>query len=149
MYNGSAWYRLAIYFSESLSSGIQVPFTDHIIWNWNPVAGANGDKWSANYDFDQAQDMGLNTTMDEQGLVCGTSYDRYVWAYDDRGSTATMLNQSTLGCSLCGSSITVNHLAGDVAPVDKTVTYGIVSNIPGEFSIINMTALSEHPTLNG
>jgi hypothetical protein len=33
----------------------------------------------------------------------------------------------------CGdSSITVNHIAGIVAPVSKTVTYNTVSNIPGE-----------------
>jgi uncharacterized protein (TIGR02145 family) len=32
----------------------------------------------------------------------------------------------------CGTSIIINHVAGDVAPVDKTVTYGTVTNIPGE-----------------
>jgi uncharacterized protein (TIGR02145 family) len=32
----------------------------------------------------------------------------------------------------CGTSITVNHIAGAVAPVTKTVTYGTVTNIPGE-----------------
>ena len=31
----------------------------------------------------------------------------------------------------CGDSITINHVAGDVVPVDKTVTYGTVTNIPG------------------
>ena len=36
--------------------------------------------------------------------------------------------------SLCGISITINHVAGDVAPVNKTVTYGTVTNIPGENS---------------
>jgi hypothetical protein len=34
----------------------------------------------------------------------------------------------------CGSPITVNHMAGAVAPVNKTVTYGTVANIPGEAS---------------
>jgi hypothetical protein len=34
----------------------------------------------------------------------------------------------------CGSSITINHTAGAVAPVTKTVTYGTVSNVPGEIS---------------
>ncbi len=32
----------------------------------------------------------------------------------------------------CGSPITVNHVTGVVAPIDKTVTYGTVNNIPGE-----------------
>jgi uncharacterized protein (TIGR02145 family) len=31
----------------------------------------------------------------------------------------------------CDPSITINHVAGNVSPVTKTVTYGIVSNIPG------------------
>ncbi|MCX6287191.1 MAG: hypothetical protein NTY96_08750 [Bacteroidetes bacterium] len=34
----------------------------------------------------------------------------------------------------CGSSITINHTSGTVAPVTKTVTYGTVNNIPGETS---------------
>ncbi len=34
----------------------------------------------------------------------------------------------------CGSSLTINHVAGVVAPVTKTVTYGTVTNIPGETS---------------
>jgi hypothetical protein len=32
----------------------------------------------------------------------------------------------------CGDSITILHIAGDVAPVTKTVTYGTANNIPGE-----------------
>ena len=32
----------------------------------------------------------------------------------------------------CGSPITINHVAGTVAPVTKTVTYGTVTGIPGE-----------------
>ena len=34
--------------------------------------------------------------------------------------------------SYCGFSMIINHTAGTVAPVSKTVTYGTVSNIPGE-----------------
>jgi hypothetical protein len=32
----------------------------------------------------------------------------------------------------CGTSLIINHVAGSVAPVSKTVTYGLVNNIPGE-----------------
>jgi len=32
----------------------------------------------------------------------------------------------------CGDALVINHLAGLVAPVNKTTTYGTVSNIPGE-----------------
>jgi len=32
----------------------------------------------------------------------------------------------------CGVSFTINHVAGTIAPINKTVTYGTVTNIPGE-----------------
>ena len=32
----------------------------------------------------------------------------------------------------CGNPITINHVEGLVAPVTKTVTYGTVTNIPGQ-----------------
>jgi len=32
----------------------------------------------------------------------------------------------------CGIPVTINHVAGSVAPVSKTVTYGTVTGIPGE-----------------
>jgi hypothetical protein len=38
----------------------------------------------------------------------------------------------TIVPSTCGYSITKNHVAGIVAPVSKTVTYGIVTSVPGE-----------------
>ncbi|MCX6306499.1 MAG: hypothetical protein NT040_16165 [Bacteroidetes bacterium] len=34
--------------------------------------------------------------------------------------------------ALCGMPLTIGHIAGTVAPVNKTVTYGTVANIPGE-----------------
>ncbi len=33
---------------------------------------------------------------------------------------------------VCGNPITKNHIAGAVAPVTKTVTYGTITNVPGE-----------------
>ena len=35
---------------------------------------------------------------------------------------------------VCGSTIVINHAAGAVAPVNKTVVYGTVTGIPGELS---------------
>ncbi len=34
----------------------------------------------------------------------------------------------------CGVDLTINHLAGEVAPINKTVTYRTVTNIPGELT---------------
>jgi hypothetical protein len=38
------------------------------------------------------------------------------------------------GAFTCGNSMIKNHVAGTVAPVTKTVTYGTVTNVPGETS---------------
>jgi len=79
--------------------------------------------------------MGTLTTKTETGLACGTACTRYVWSYNDCGyATPAILTQSTVACWTCGMSITVIHTAGPVAPVSKTVTYGTVTNIPGETS---------------
>lgn len=119
----------------SPGSGIQTPYRNQITWRWNPINDADGYKWSAINDFVNATDMGSNTTTTDTGLACNTSYTRYVWAYNVCGnSNPVTLTQSTLSCSswVCGDSITLTHIAGNVAPVSKTVTYGTISNIPGE-----------------
>lgn len=51
----------------------------------------------------------------------------------DGGFPNTMFTiTQAAGSWVCGSAITINHLAGAVAPIDKTVTYSTVTNIPGE-----------------
>jgi uncharacterized protein (TIGR02145 family) len=86
--------------SSSLSpvSGINVISSPtQIIWHWNPVAGAIGYKWNTSNNSATAEDMGLNTSKTESGLVCGTNYTRYVWAYNSCGTSgATLLNQTLI-----------------------------------------------------
>jgi hypothetical protein len=69
------------------------------------------------------------------GLVVYNTSDNHLFVYTASGNVwkrvsndATIITPSTCG----SSSITVNHFAGAVAPVSKTVTYGLVSGIPGE-----------------
>jgi hypothetical protein len=121
---------------SSPTQGTHTPSQTQIIWNWNTVAGAIGYKWNTTNDYNSATEMGTATIKTETGLTCNTAYTRYVWAYNSCGySAATTLTQTTSACPwVCGNSITVNHVAGNVAPVTKTVTYGTVTNIPGETS---------------
>ena len=68
-------------------------------------------------------------------LTGGTLY--YVRAYATNSVGTAYGNEvsfTTLSLWSCGSSFTINHVAGAVAPVTKTVTYGTVTNIPGETS---------------
>ena len=107
-----------------------------IVWNWNTVPDATGYKWNTVDNYSTATEMLTATTKSETGLLCNTAYTRYVWAYNGCGISASVaLVQSTLICTACGAPITINHLAsGGVAPVDKTVTYGTATNIPGELT---------------
>ena len=47
-------------------------------------------------------------------------------------SVRCIKDTSYSGTSCAIPTLTINHLAGAVAPVNKTVTYGTVTNIPGE-----------------
>ena len=116
------------------STGTNGPTLTSITWKWNSVAGATGYKWGLTNNYSSATDIGTATSTTETGLTCSTAYTRYIWAYNGCGSsTSGTLTQTTWACGTCGT-ITVNHTAGTVAPVSKTVTYGTVINVPGETS---------------
>jgi hypothetical protein len=117
-------------------ANIHVSSPTQITWNWNTVSYASGYKWNTSNEYGTAQDMFTAITKTETGLICDSSYTRYVWAYNDCGeSPSRTLTESTSACSwACEDPFTVNHVAGNVAPVDKTVTYSTVTNIPGATS---------------
>ena len=69
------------------------------------------------------------------GLTASTLYYVRAYATNSVGTAyGNEVNFTTLAPWSCGSSFTINHIAGAVAPVTKTVTYGTVTNIPGETS---------------
>lgn len=115
------------------AAGTNIPSMNQIAWNWNTSVDASGYKWNTTNNYSSAIDLGTGLTENETGLNCGTPYTRYVWAYNGYGnSPSTSLAQTTISCSSCGTPITINHVAGNVAPVSKTVTYNTVANVPGE-----------------
>jgi hypothetical protein len=118
------------------TTGTLVANSTQIIWHWNTVTDATGYKWNTTNDYASATDMGTVATKTETGLTCNTAYTRYVWAYNSCGnSSVTTMTQTTSYCLfICGSSIAINHVAGTVAPVTKTVNYATVTNILGESS---------------
>ena len=116
------------------TAGNHVPSLTQIVWNWTPVTNVTGYKWNSTNNFSTAIDMGTLTTFTETGLSCGTPCTRYVWSYNNCGyDLPVVLTQTTTACFSCGNNITITHVtSGGVAPVNKTVTYGTVTNIPGE-----------------
>jgi hypothetical protein len=136
VFMNGAWSTLAVncILPAAPAAGVQVPSPFQIIWNWNTVSGATGYKWGTTNMYSSATDMGTATTTTETGLTCNAAYTRYAWAYNACGNSFPLtMNQATSLCPFsCGSPVTINHVAGTVAPVTKTVTYGTVTNIPGE-----------------
>jgi hypothetical protein len=118
---------------DAPTAGTHIALYTQITWNWTPVEGAAGYKWSTVNNYSGATDNGTSTTKVQTGLNCGSSNTSYAWAYDGCGnSTALTMTQNTLPCWACGDELTVYHVADTVAPVTKTVNYGTVTNIPGE-----------------
>ncbi len=113
--------------------GIHEYTQSQITWKWNASAGATSYKWNTVNDLVTAISVGYDTTQTESSLNCDSTYTRYVWACNGCGpSTFLTLTQTTGACG-CGD-ILVNHTAGNVAPVTKTVNYNTVINVPGETS---------------
>ncbi len=66
------------------------------------------------------------------GLTKNTLYYVRAYATNEIGTAYGEEKQfRTLNLWLCGDPIAVSHIAGDVAPVNKAVTYGTVTNIEG------------------
>ena len=102
--------------------------------------------WSKNLhpsisDSHTSDGAGLGTFVSNiQGLSPGTIYYVRAYATNDAGTAYGNEVSFTTASWLCGASLTINHVAGNTAPVTKTVTYGTVSNIPGEPAKCWMTA---------
>jgi hypothetical protein len=87
----------------------------------------------ATNNFAAASDLGTATSLIEDSLNCVTTYTRYVWAYNSCGIPCPQPLIITATTADCCPAVTVNHTAGEVAPVSKAVTYGTVTGIPGEW----------------
>jgi len=117
---------------DTPTAGIHIPEYTQIEWHWESVPIAVGYKMNSANEFSSATDMGSATSFLETGLSCGGTITRYVWAYNDCGASAPLMLSQVLNCWACGDPITVHHVvSGGVAPVNKTVTYGTVTNVPG------------------
>jgi len=79
-----------------------------ITWNWNPVPGATGYRFSSTNNYAGATNIGNITSYTQTGLTCNTTYTRYVWAYNACGySLVTILTFTTAPCgSSCPASVT-------------------------------------------
>jgi hypothetical protein len=80
----------------------------------------------------QAQIESINAPADGLQVYCNTDGKLYIFVALTNQWKEVAYGTGTITPFICGSSIVINHIAGQVAPVTKTVTYGTVNNVPGE-----------------
>jgi hypothetical protein len=108
-YNGVSWFEICGECTPKIAAptaGTHAPSYTSITWNWNPVPGATGYRWSTEWslsrNFNTATDIGNSTTITMNGLTSGTSYTLFVWAYDNGcgpSGNPVELTASTLTCA--------------------------------------------------
>ncbi len=104
-------------------TGVHTPSLFQIIWNWNAVAAATGYKWNTTNNYATAISMGTATTKTETGLTTGTTYTRYVWAYNTCGiSTSTTSTAQTVSFVI-GQS----YGGGIIFYLDGTGQHGLIA----------------------
>ena len=132
---GGAWNTLSATCMNPFSpvAGSHNATSNTIQWNWAAVPNASGYRWNTVNNYGTAVNLGTNLTYTQTGLTCGTPYSCYVWVYSACGvSSPVVLSKSTVQCvPVCGTTFTAHHVAGAVAPVTKTTSYQLVTNVPG------------------
>jgi hypothetical protein len=141
--NGGSGTAIPILTTTSISNSTSNSATSggNITSDGGATVTARGVCWSTNQtpttaDSHTSDGTGTGTFVSSiTGLNATTTY--YVRAYATNSVGTAYGNQqsfTTLSGFICGTSFTINHVAGTVSPVSKTVTYGTVTNIPGEIS---------------
>ena len=83
----------------------------------------------------QAQILAIQNPSNGLIAFCTTNSKLYIYVSITAQWKEIPYGSGILGQPFpCGLDITINHLAGAVAPVNKTVTYGTVTGIPGELT---------------
>jgi hypothetical protein len=151
VYSGGKWYPIAFnrfpYATNVNQSGSSATYATLTgVFNYNDAdldpQGSSTFKW---YRADNPS--GLNETA-----ISGATNQTYILTTNDTTKYVrfSVIPIAQTGASpgdevkstgfigpvspwICGfSPLVINHVVGDVAPVNKTVTYGTVTNIPGE-----------------
>ena len=78
------------------------------------------------------QIIAIPNPADGLQVYCTTDRKLYIYLLFSGQWKELAYGTTSLSPALCGSGFTVNHIAGGVAPVTKTVLYGTVKNVPGE-----------------
>jgi uncharacterized protein (TIGR02145 family) len=109
IFANGAWRTFSACFTPSASAGSNTVSAGQIIWNWTGVAGAAGYKWNTTNGYTSATDMVAATTKTETGILCDTTYSRYVWTYNNCGVSEPVTLSQTISGNSPGTPIADAH----------------------------------------
>jgi hypothetical protein len=80
-----------------------------------------------------SQIQSISTPENGLQVFCSTDSKLYIYIAPSNQWKEMAFGSGTINPPWsCGASFVINHVAGNVAPVTRTITYGTVTNIPGE-----------------
>jgi hypothetical protein len=82
--------------------------------------------------MNQSQMVAISNPADGLMAYCTTDSKIYIYVASLNQWKVIAYDVGNYAPFTCGDIITVNHIAGSVAPVNKMTTYSTVNNIPGE-----------------
>ena len=132
------WHQFAI--SSSGSELLFLKVTDNTTTKTIKLLSNGGnERERISYQGQTGQGSMLKLGPDATGFIFylgnQLQYTAYVEGYPKRilfdNPVTSETYTFTMHSFVCGDSITINFVAGAVAPVNKTATYGTVTNIPG------------------
>ncbi len=111
IYSNGAWKTFAPCVIPPPVVGSNVMSQGQIIWNWLPVQGATGYKWSVTPVYETATDIGANNSKTETGTSCNITYTRYVWAYSGCSESGMTTLTQTVPTAVPATPTTGVHVA--------------------------------------
>jgi hypothetical protein len=114
---------------NSFANALYIKSTDNIgIGTATPANSALVDMTSANKGLlpPRMSSGQISSIADPaDGLMVYNTTDKHLYIYISTANAWMKLSYE-IELSSCGSTFTISHIAGDIAPVSKTVTYGTV-----------------------
>jgi hypothetical protein len=126
--------------SNSFANALYIKNTDNIgIGTAAPASSAIVDLTSADKGFliprlTLTQIQSISAPANGLQVFCTTNDKMYIYILSEDQWKEIAYGAGTISPPFltCGDNLTISHVAGAVAPVNKLTSYGTVTNIPGE-----------------